>query len=142
MKYYSFTTETFGDKGTVEAKDEKEAYTLVKNFLIEEEFYVPGEVITLTDLTNLYQEYISKWKKDHKGPEFKGMQPSSFDEWYNNEYSEGYSKCPFCGSENYDIVDSDNDSIKYHCYDCDEDFIEWTDGSVTDRHNRPIKNIN
>ena len=48
-------------------------------------------------------------------------------------------KCPYCGSDNIDFVDSDEDSTKYICRDCDDDFIVHDDGEVTDRHNRPIR---
>lgn len=47
--------------------------------------------------------------------------------------------CPHCSSYNIDVVDEDNDSVKYICRDCDEDFIVTDDGVVTDRHGREIK---
>ena len=47
--------------------------------------------------------------------------------------------CPYCGSENIDLVDNDVDSTKYICRDCDEDFIvDDNNQKVTDRHNRQI----
>lgn len=47
--------------------------------------------------------------------------------------------CPYCGSDNTDSVDSYDDSSKYICRDCDEDYIVYDDGTVTDRHGREIK---
>lgn len=47
-------------------------------------------------------------------------------------------KCPYCDSENTDIIESDTCSTKYICRDCDDDFIKWDDGEITDRHNVPI----
>lgn len=35
-----------------------------------------------------YDKYLEQWKKDHSGPKFEGMNPSSPDEWYDNEYEE------------------------------------------------------
>lgn len=48
-------------------------------------------------------------------------------------------KCPFCGSENIDFVDSDEDSEKHVCRDCGQDFLVHDDGHVTTRNNRPIE---
>lgn len=36
-----------------------------------------------------YDEYVKQWKKDHAGPEFEGMEPACFEEWYYNERREG-----------------------------------------------------
>ncbi len=35
-----------------------------------------------------YQLYVEQWKKNHSGPEYAGMEPACFDEWYDNEYQE------------------------------------------------------
>ena len=32
-----------------------------------------------------YDGYVEKWKKDHAGTEFKGMEPACFEEWCDNE---------------------------------------------------------
>lgn len=50
-------------------------------------------------------------------------------------------RCPHCGSENIDFVDSDEDSTKYVCRDCGQDYLVLDDGEVTDRHNRPIESL-
>ena len=62
------------------------------------------------------------------------------DESLNEKKHDG--NCPFCGSENIDFVDSDEDSEKHICRDCGKDFIVHSDDEVTDRHNRPIKEDN
>lgn len=63
------------------------------------------------------------------------------DSSYDDEDEDGGDDgtCPYCHSDNIDFVDSDDDSSKYICRDCGEDFIFHVDGSVTDRHGRPIK---
>lgn len=48
-------------------------------------------------------------------------------------------RCQHCSSYNIDVVDEDNDSVKYICRDCNEDFIVTDYGEVTDRHGREIK---
>lgn len=35
-----------------------------------------------------YDKYVEQWEKDHAGPEFKGMEPACFEEWYDNERCE------------------------------------------------------
>lgn len=35
-----------------------------------------------------YFAYLKEWMEDHKGVEFYGMSPVSFDEWEGNEYAE------------------------------------------------------
>jgi len=50
-----------------------------------------------------------------------------------------YSACPYCGSNDIEALDSFDDSEKWRCCECGEDFIHWfEDDSVTDRHNFPI----
>ena len=48
--------------------------------------------------------------------------------------------CPYCHSGNTDFVDSDEDSTKYICRDCNEDFIVHNDGRITTRNGFPINN--
>mgnify|MGYP003308912497 CR=1 FL=1 len=43
-------------------------------------------------LKELYKQYVKEWKKDHSGPECKGMEPVCFDEWYDNEYLEAFAE--------------------------------------------------
>ena len=82
--------------------------------------------------------------------EENGLKDVSY-EW--DDYRKGYvlyreslkeekqhdGKCPFCGSENIDFVDSDEDSEKHVCHDCGKDFLVHDDGHVTTRNNRPIE---
>lgn len=35
-----------------------------------------------------YDKYVEKWHEDHKGDKFRGMNPASPGEWYENEYEE------------------------------------------------------
>lgn len=42
-----------------------------------------------TETNDYYNEYVSDWYEDHKGVEFEGMEPASYEEWLNNEYQEG-----------------------------------------------------
>lgn len=44
------------------------------------------------ELKKLYKAYLKEWKADHKGPEFEGMEPADFDEWYDNEYLESFEE--------------------------------------------------
>lgn len=48
--------------------------------------------------------------------------------------------CPYCHSGNTDFVDSDEDSTKYICRDCNEDFIVHNNGHITTRNGFPINN--
>lgn len=43
-------------------------------------------------LKELYKQYVKSWEKEHDGPEYKGMEPACFDEWYNNEYLEVFTE--------------------------------------------------
>lgn len=43
-------------------------------------------------LKTAYKIYLKEWKKDHSGPECKGMEPVCFDEWYDNEYLEMFDE--------------------------------------------------
>lgn len=54
----------------------------------------------------------------------------------------GAENCPYCGSSDIDVVDTQNDSNKYICRSCGEDFLVWGDGTITDRHNREIRKEN
>ena len=47
--------------------------------------------------------------------------------------------CPHCHSENIDFVDEDEESVKYICRDCGEDFIVLDDETVTSRNGKPIE---
>ena len=49
------------------------------------------ETAAWADMTGVWAEYIAyilAWADDHAEPEFYGMSPASFDEWYNNEREE------------------------------------------------------
>ena len=46
--------------------------------------------------------------------------------------------CPYCGKD-ADFVDSDEDSTKYQCHHCGEDFIILFDGTYTTRNGFLIK---
>lgn len=48
-------------------------------------------------------------------------------------------ECPYCHSHNIDFVDSDEDSTKYICRDCGEDFIVLEDGTITTRNGKIIR---
>lgn len=57
------------------------------------------------------------------------------------EAKEDDGTCPYCHGDNIDLIDSDDDSSKYICRDCGEDFIVCDDGTVTDRHGRMIETL-
>lgn len=44
------------------------------------------------EVKSLYNKYVKEWKEDHKGSEYKGMEPASFDEWYDNEYLDSFDE--------------------------------------------------
>ena len=44
------------------------------------------------EVKKLYKAYLKEWKADHKGPEFKGMEPADFEEWYDGEYLESFEE--------------------------------------------------
>lgn len=48
------------------------------------------------------------------------------------------NQCPYCSSSNIDLVDEDDDSTKYICRDCSEDFVVLDDGHVTTRNGRRL----
>ena len=51
---------------------------------------------------------------------------------------ESFGFCPYCGSENVDFVDSEENSTKYVCRDCNEDFLVVEDETVRSRNNRTL----
>jgi len=34
----------------------------------------------------LYQSYLDNWYKEHSDPEYEGMEPACYDEWYDCEF--------------------------------------------------------
>ena len=96
--------------------------------------------------TNLGEEKAKKLFEEFKAT---GMSDEdAWDEVYSIECNyddENYEFdwdgcCPYCGSDNVDIVDEGDEDVKWICKDCGEDFlIDNINGVVTDRHNRPIK---
>ena len=61
------------------------------------------------ELKGLYDKYVKEWKEDHKGSEYKGMEPASFDEWYDNEYLDSFDESL---KENAVTNDKSLDAIK------------------------------
>lgn len=55
-----------------------------------------------------------------------------------NERRGWNNQCPYCGSDNIDLVDEDDDSTKYICRDCKEDFVVLDNGHVTTRNGRRL----
>lgn len=56
-----------------------------------------------------------------------------------DESASASAVCPYCGSTNTDMVDSEKESEKRRCADCSKDYIFWHEGGeFTDRHNRPV----
>lgn len=129
------------------ASNGERGYSIVKDESLEESEKPLDR--DAKSLKSLYNKYIKEWEEEHKGPEYKEMEPACFDEWYDNEYLDSFDealeesrqydgKCPYCHSENIDFVDSDEDSEKHVCHDCGQDFLVHDDGHVTTRNNRPI----
>lgn len=77
----------------------------------------------------------------HKGDDFWGPFDDNWEkmESIKEAVKQDDGTCPHCHSSNIDFVDSDEDSTKYICRDCGEDFIVLDDGSVTTRNGRPIE---
>ena len=77
----------------------------------------------------------------HKGDDFWGPFDDNWEkmESVKEAVKKDDGTCPHCHSSNIDFVDSDEDSTKYVCRDCGEDFIVLDDGSVTTRNGRPIE---
>ena len=49
-----------------------------------------------------------------------------------------FGYCPRCGSINIDFVDSDNDSSKYICRDCGDDYLVLENETVRSRNNNTL----
>ena len=80
-----------------------------------------------------------------KDDETKELVKEAFDWEDDGEYDDEDDEndwdgcCPYCHSGNTDFVDSDEDSTKYICRDCNEDFIVHNDGHITTRNGFPIQ---
>ena len=87
--------------------------------------YKEGDI----DLEDILDPADESWKRAEALGEEK-LEEKKFD-----------GKCPYCGSENIDFVDSDEDSEKHVCHDCGQDFLIHDDDEVTTRNNRPIESL-
>ena len=87
--------------------------------------YKEGDI----DLEDILEPADESWKRAEALGEEK-LEEKKFD-----------GKCPYCGSENIDFVDSDEDSEKHVCHDCGQDFLVHDDDEVTTRNNRPIESL-